>query len=344
MAWPETDKALAELLLKLPAAIAVLFLMSVGYFVIRNKHLFEDERWQSDPLGHFSNPAPQAEQIPTDKHQQKKQDPNADLLIPAILKASDHANDGKHHILLCATGSVATIKIPNIAEALSAHKNVSIRILLTESACQFLQGQASEQPKLSSILQLPNVDGIYRDADEWHKPWVRGDHILHIELRRWADIMVIVPLSANALAKLAMGLSDNLVYSVARAWDTTGLIDEARPGIRLPYTGRSIAEGKEGKVVRKKGVLVAPAMNTAMWNHPVTKRHLDVLEREWNVANGGWIEVLRPIDKGLACGDKGGGGMREWKEIVKVLEDRLELGGRKRATVEEDTDLIVVDS
>jgi phosphopantothenoylcysteine decarboxylase len=129
--------------------------------------------------------------------------------------------------------------------------------------------------------------------------------------------MVVAPLSANALAKLSLGLSDSLLYSVARAWDVSGMIDEARPGIELPYAG------EDGR--RRKGIVVAPAMNTAMWHHPATAMHLGVLEGAWNVRSGGWVEVLRPIDKGLACGDKGGGGMREWMEIVGVIEQRLQL-------------------
>lgn len=46
-----------------------------------------------------------------------------------------------------------------------------------------------------------------------------GDEVMHIELRRWADVLVIAPLSANSLAKLAHGLCDNLLTCVARAWD-----------------------------------------------------------------------------------------------------------------------------
>ncbi|KAK3706002.1 hypothetical protein LTR37_012996 [Vermiconidia calcicola] len=228
------------------------------------------------------------------------------------LKAAEHVNDGKYHLLLAATGSVATIKIPNILTALSKSDNLSIRLLLSESAAKFLQAQSGEQPSLDQIAKIKNVDGTYRDADEWSKPWVRGDPILHIELRRWADMMVIAPLSANSLAKLASGLSDNLISSVVRAWDTHGLIDLARPGITLPCGG-------------KKVIVVAPAMNTAMWAHPVTTKHLDVLSREWGVEYGGWFEVLWPIDKGLACGDTGSGAMREWKEIVATIETKFGL-------------------
>ena len=47
----------------------------------------------------------------------------------------------------------------------------------------------------------------------------RGDPVLHIELRKWADICLVAPLSANTLAKLALGLADNLLSSTLRAWD-----------------------------------------------------------------------------------------------------------------------------
>lgn len=81
---------------------------------------------------------------------------------------------------------------------------------------------------------------------------------------------------------------------------------------------------------RRKRILVAPAMNTAMWRHPITKRQVRVLEEEWGIKEGdeqgeGWFEVLRPMEKELACGDVGDGAMKDWKEIVKVIEARLEL-------------------
>lgn len=221
-------------------------------------------------------------------------------------RASDHASDGKKHLLLAASGSVATIKLPNIVTKLSQHGNLSIRIILTSSATMFLAGQSTEQPQLHSLQEVNTVDGIYRDRDEWDRPWVRGNDILHIELRRWADILVIAPLSANSLAKMTIGMADNLLLSVIRAWDTTGEIEHPS---------------------RKKMIVVAPAMNTAMWRHPVTKEHIKKLEENWGVSGGsdGWIEVLKPVEKTLACGDVGDGAMKEWKEIVSLIEARLEL-------------------
>lgn len=308
MAWPATDQALAELLLKLPgyirkvAIVAVFGLAILVFFAV----LVIDE--------FVKKPKPEDIQMLRNLFS-KFSSRHTTIATEKALKASDHTNDGKVHLLLAATGSVATIKIPNIIQALAKHKNLSVRIIMTESAANFLAGQADEQPSLASVRNMPNVDGIYRDVDEWRQPWTRGASILHIELRRWADLMVIAPLSANALAKIASGFSDNLIYSVARAWDTTGLIDNPRPGISLPYgTNRD-----------RKGIMVAPAMNTAMWNHPVTAKHMTTLEGEWNVRNGGWIEVMRPMEKELACGDTGSGAMKDWKEIVEAIEARMGL-------------------
>jgi phosphopantothenoylcysteine decarboxylase len=225
--------------------------------------------------------------------------------------------------ILCASGSVATIKIPNIVNALAKHKNVRVRLIFTTAAANFLQGQSMEQPSTTDIEELPNVDAVYFDADEWAEPWVRGNKILHIELRRWADIMVIAPLSANELAKITQGWSDNLLLSVVRAWDTTGLVD---PVQNIPSVQWAVTNTEEG-VTRKKRILVAPSMNTAMWLQPITKKQVHVLDEEWGVKNGGWFEVLQPMEKELACGDVGGGAMKDWREIVSIIEVRLGLGG-----------------
>ncbi|KAK5053706.1 hypothetical protein LTR84_001667 [Exophiala bonariae] len=221
-----------------------------------------------------------------------------------------NAQDGKHHVLLAASGSVATIKIPLIAKSLARHPNVSIRILLTPSAEEFLQGQAAEQPPLMSLLEIENVDGIYHDRNEWNKPWVRGDKILHIELRRWAHVLLVAPLSANSLAKMVNGISDGLLLSVIRAWDTTGVIDG-----------------------RKKRIFVAPAMNTAMWRHPITKKQIKILEQDWGEGETGWVTVLKPMEKELACGDVGDGAMLDWRLLVEHVESHLDISLQKKSGV-----------
>lgn len=176
-----------------------------------------------------------------------KPDPSASAL--SALTAS--LSDSKIHLLLAASGSVATIKLPLLLTTLlSAHppSTLSIRVILTRSATNFLAGQSAEQPALASLRSIPGVDGIYLDDDEWGRGatvgpegvWTRGAGVLHIELRRWAHLLAIVPLSANTLAKVVNGVCDNLLTCVVRAWDADGRIDG-----------------------RRKRILVAPAMNVS---------------------------------------------------------------------------------
>ena len=94
-------------------------------------------------------------------------------------------------VLICATGSVATIKIPQILTRLKQElqKNVEIRFVPTAKALHFL-------PSLEGLV---NWDGynkeldveIFRDEDEWLSWKERGDPVLHIELRKWADLLII---------------------------------------------------------------------------------------------------------------------------------------------------------
>lgn len=217
-------------------------------------------------------------------------------------------NDEKFHLLLAASGSVATIKLVQIINGLAKHKNLSIRLVLTRASSHFLAGQSREQPTVSALHGFPNVDAVYTDSSEWAQPWKRGAPILHIELRKWADVMVIAPLSANTMAKMVNGMCDNLLTSVIRAWDVTGTVDGT-----------------------KKKIVVFPAMNTAMYRHPVTASHMKTLREAWGGSNG-WIEVHEPISKALACGDVGEGAMVSWEQIVEIIEGKM-----KEQSVEVET-------
>ncbi|KAI9706316.1 MAG: hypothetical protein M1820_004892 [Bogoriella megaspora] len=292
---------------------------------------------------------------PTISHEQSSTPGQEELFT-----AADYKNDGKKHLLLATTGSVATIKLPSMLQALSKHPKISTRVIISKSSLQFLQGQSNEQPHWGGLCDTPGVDAVYTNDDEVQRPWIRGSPILHIELRRWADIMVIAPLSANSLGKMVNGLCDDLVSEVLRAWDVDGTIDgppqwgmseveftmqqirevEERKNkspalggdmMTSKYATPSVAPLKPTEPVkpihkRRKIVLVAPAMNTAMWKHPLTKVHMKLLEGEWSTSSkGGWVEVLRPQEKALACGDTGDGAMMEWATIVRIIENRAEV-------------------
>ncbi|KAJ1920400.1 hypothetical protein H4219_001376 [Mycoemilia scoparia] len=187
-------------------------------------------------------------------------------------------NKNVKHILIGATGSVASIKIPLLAhlvtELATKNKNweVEVKIVTTNSALHFI-----------SLNALPKGVTLYTDKDEW-KAWKKiGDPVLHIQLREWADIVVIAPLDANTMAKIANGYCDNLLTCILRAWDS------GRPRV------------------------ICPAMNTHMWNHPHTSIQIATLKDQL-----GFV-VVDPISKTLACGDTGIGAMAEPELIAKTI-------------------------
>ena len=125
----------------------------------------------------------------------------------------------------------------------------------------------------------------YIDAqDEWNEWNKIGDPVLHIQLRDWADMMIIAPLSAHTLAKISNGLCDDTLSCILRAWDYGHGCRTTIKGVSdnnssmCSYTQKSTNCVKTGldneQVIRRKRkpIIVAPAMNTAMWEHPLTKQ------------------------------------------------------------------------
>src|SRR5262245_53935023 len=204
-------------------------------------------------------------------------------------------------VLLGVTGSVAAVRTPALFAALKRAGH-DVRVVATDASLYFFD-PADVGPAGAKIVTL--------DADEWPgrdsgRRYQRDDSVLHIELRRWAELFVIAPLDANTLAKLANGLADNCLTCVWRAWDP------ARP------------------------LVLAPAMNTLMWEHPLTVRHLRQIAEivsdqtvpnlddaealiDWINANSSWLHIVAPISKRLACGDVGPGAMAEVEPIVEAV-------------------------
>ena len=118
--------------------------------------------------------------------------------------------------------------------------------------------------------------------------------IAHVSLAQRADLCVIAPATANVLAKLAYGIADDMLTTTALA-------------LRAP-------------------LIVAPAMNTAMYEHPATQTNLRVLRERG-------VEILEPDSGRLACGDVGKGKMAEPAQIVECIRARLtqprDLQGRR---------------
>ncbi|KAG2107932.1 flavoprotein [Suillus discolor] len=165
----------------------------------------------------------------------------------------DHA-----HVLLITTGSVASIKAPLIVSALLQYQNVRVEVVATKESLAFYDP-----------ADVVNAGArVWTDEDEWSGSYKIGDPILHIELRRWADIVLTSLLRALA-----------------------------------PTTP----------------TYVFPAMNTLMYEHPLTAEHLHVVR---DVVR---YQVVGPIGKNLACGDVGLGAMTEWRDIVEIVVDQMKL-------------------
>ncbi|KAJ3830244.1 flavoprotein [Lentinula raphanica] len=193
--------------------------------------------------------------------------------------AERERTEGFTHLVLITTGSVASVKAPLIVAELLKHTNVKVEVVATQPSLTFFN--------VEDIVKAGSR--VWVDQDEWKTDYRIGDPILHIELRRWADIVLVAPCSANTLAKIAHGICDNLATSLLRALSPT------------------------------TPTYVFPAMNTLMYEHPLTSEHLRIIREVVRYT------VVGPIGKGLACGDVGLGAMTEWRDIVQIVVDHFKL-------------------
>src|SRR6476620_8654229 len=164
-------------------------------------------------------------------------------------------------IIIGVTGSIAAYKTPLIVRSL-VKAGAEVRVMMTPSATDFVS-----KLTLSTLSKNPVLVDLF-DEQSWAN---------HVELGRWADLMLIAPLSCNTLSKMASGQCNNLLLAV--------YLSAVCP------------------------VMVAPAMDEDMWQHPNTKRNLEVLQQ-----NG--ARVLDVAYGELASGLIGQGRMAEPAEIV----------------------------
>jgi phosphopantothenoylcysteine decarboxylase len=216
----------------------------------------------------------------------------------------------KVNLVLGLTGSVASIKLDLLIEELvsklkTRYKRVNICVVATENARKFLpENVRNDLNKLMSTLaerldflkaktdiekdQNPkDVLFSFDDQDEWSSWQKRDDPVLHIELRKWAHLLLIAPLDANTLAKISNGLCDNLLTCLVRAWDMSKM--------------------------KAKPIVICPAMNTCMYEHPLTNRQLSLLVDEFG------FQIVQPIHKTLMCGDVGMGAMAHVQQIAEFV-------------------------
>ena len=169
-------------------------------------------------------------------------------------------------ILLIVTGGIAAYKSLELVRLLK-RQGISVRAVMTQSATEFVT------PLSMSVMTEDQVYGHMFDLKE-------ESEIGHIQLSRQADLVVICPATANILAKMAAGISDDLATTILLATD--------------------------------KPVLAVPAMNVRMWNHPATQRNLAQLR-----ADG--IHIMAPDEGAMACGEFGPGRLPEPPAIAEQI-------------------------
>jgi phosphopantothenoylcysteine decarboxylase/phosphopantothenate--cysteine ligase len=186
-------------------------------------------------------------------------------------------------VLLGVTGGVAAYKAAFLASRLSQAGAV-VDVVMTEAATRFVTPLTFEAVTRRAVhtdmFDLPPAGGPEAPAGERHIP--------HVSLARSADLLVIAPATANTLAKLAHGQADNLLTALALA-------------CRAP-------------------LLIAPAMESAMWTHPATQANVATL-----VARG--ATLVGPASGHLASGASGAGRMSEPEQIMDMARLVLARGG-----------------
>ncbi len=179
---------------------------------------------------------------------------------------------GKVRILIGITGGIAAYKVPQLIRLLKKN-GAEVKAVCTPCALRFVGDET---------LRTVSGHPLYRDDVSFHD-------IEHIRLAEWTDLFIICPATANTIAKIAHGIADNLLTTLALS-------------------------------VPPEKMAVAPAMNTVMWENRVTKENIAALEKRG-------VTVL-PVGEGeLACSASGPGRMLEVEEIVDFVMSRLPAEG-----------------
>ena len=165
-------------------------------------------------------------------------------------------------ILLAVTGGIAAYKVPNLIRLLKK-RGADVIVVATSNALNFVT-------KLT--LQTVSNNKVYVDEFD-----TKDFDIEHISLSKKADLLLIAPLSANTLSKIANGIADNLLTSIVLAFN--------------------------------KPIILCPAMNTNMWENAIVKDNLKKL-KSFN------FTIIEPVSGLLACGDSGIGKMKDESDIV----------------------------
>ncbi len=180
-------------------------------------------------------------------------------------------------IILGVSGGIAAYKSITLASRLT-QANAQVDVIMTEAATKFIAPVTFQ-----AISQRPVSTDIFESWSDTGRL-----RIGHVAIAHAADLFIIAPATAQTLARLSLGMSDELLAITA-----------------LSYNGP---------------MLIAPAMETNMWNHPATQQHVEKLQ-SWG------IDFVGPASGRLASGEHGAGRMVEPEEIFEVACKVLGRGG-----------------
>ncbi len=167
-----------------------------------------------------------------------------------------------------------------VSGGIAAYKAADLTSLLRKRGWEVRVVMTPAATQFITPLTLQTLSRQKVHLDPFDLPEVGG--VEHIDLVKGVDLAAVVPATANLLAKTAHGLADDLLSTTLLA-------------LRCP-------------------LLVAPAMNTAMWEHPATQANLQLLESRG-------VEIVPPASGELACGDVGAGKLADVAEIAQRIED-----------------------
>lgn len=176
------------------------------------------------------------------------------------------SDKNKSNLLLCITGSIAAYKSVDLAR-LFTKSNFDVRVIMTESAKEFIT---------PLTLQAISGNQIHENLLDVEAERAMG----HIELAKWADLILVAPCTAETISRLSQGRADDLLGAVI-------LASQAR-------------------------VFLAPAMNMNMWSNETTQKNVEHLS-----STG--IDLIGPSKGEQACGDIGYGRMSEPEEIYETI-------------------------
>ena len=166
-----------------------------------------------------------------------------------------------------------------VTGGIAAYKACELVSLALKSGCQIEVMMTNGACQFIGPLSFEGLTGKAPHVDTF------SSAMAHIELGKWADVCCIAPLSAHTLAKLANGLCDDMLSTTILALPSN-----------VP-------------------LILAPAMNTNMWNHPMTQHNLKKCQ-ELSAA-----KIIDPVEKRLACGDYGVGGLAAPQDIMTIISN-----------------------